>query len=71
MTMDSDSTTTYDIVRETNPTIADALDGEHARQNDTLSMIASENHVSEAIRRRTQASTPHSPDRSERASKRQ
>jgi glycine hydroxymethyltransferase len=49
MTMDSDSTTTYDIVRETNPTIADALDEERTRQNETLSMIASENHVSEAV----------------------
>jgi glycine hydroxymethyltransferase len=49
MTMDSDSTTMYDTVRETNPTVADALEGERARQNDTLSMIASENHVSAAV----------------------
>ncbi|WP_135303057.1 serine hydroxymethyltransferase [Haloarcula amylovorans] len=40
---------TYDTVRETDPAVADALEGERARQNDTLSMIASENHVSEAV----------------------
>jgi len=39
----------YDTVRETDPAVADALDGERTRQNDTLAMIASENHVSEAI----------------------
>ncbi|PSP83265.1 serine hydroxymethyltransferase [Halobacteriales archaeon QS_6_64_34] len=39
----------YDTVRETDPAVADALAGERARQNDTLAMIASENHVSEAI----------------------
>jgi glycine hydroxymethyltransferase len=49
MTMDSNSNTMYDTVRETNPTVADALEEERARQNDTLSMIASENHVSEAV----------------------
>jgi glycine hydroxymethyltransferase len=39
----------YDSVRETDPAVADALEGERARQNDTLAMIASENHVSEAV----------------------
>ncbi|MBX0285177.1 serine hydroxymethyltransferase [Haloarcula salinisoli] len=39
----------YDTVRETDPAVADALVGERARQNDTLAMIASENHVSEAV----------------------
>jgi len=40
---------TYETVRETDPAVADALEGERARQNDTLAMIASENHVSEAV----------------------
>ncbi|MBV0926190.1 serine hydroxymethyltransferase, partial [Halomicroarcula limicola] len=40
---------TYDTVREVDQAIADALEGERARQNDTLAMIASENHVSEAV----------------------
>ena len=39
----------YDTVRETDPAVADALAGERTRQNDTLAMIASENHVSEAV----------------------
>ena len=39
----------YDSVRETDPAVADALEGERARQNDTLAMIASENPVSEAV----------------------
>ncbi|WP_302080000.1 serine hydroxymethyltransferase [Salinibaculum rarum] len=39
----------YDTVREVDPAVADALDGERERQNDTLAMIASENHVSEAV----------------------
>jgi glycine hydroxymethyltransferase len=39
----------YDTVRETDPAVADALAGERERQNDTLAMIASENHVSEAV----------------------
>jgi glycine hydroxymethyltransferase len=39
----------YDTVRETDPAVADALEGERARQNDTLAMIASENHVSKAV----------------------
>ena len=36
-------------VRETDPAVADALAGEVRRQQDTLAMIASENHVSEAV----------------------
>ncbi|CCQ34668.1 Serine hydroxymethyltransferase protein [Halorhabdus tiamatea SARL4B] len=36
-------------VRETDPAVADALVGERDRQEDTLAMIASENHVSEAV----------------------
>jgi glycine hydroxymethyltransferase len=40
---------TYDTVREADPAAADALEGERQRQNDTLAMIASENHVSEAV----------------------
>ncbi|WP_246989412.1 serine hydroxymethyltransferase [Halorientalis marina] len=39
----------YETVREADPAVADALEGERARQNDTLAMIASENHVSEAV----------------------
>ncbi len=39
----------YDRVRETDPAAADALTAERERQNDTLAMIASENHVSEAV----------------------
>jgi len=39
----------YEHVREVDPAIADALEGEVQRQNDTLAMIASENHVSEAV----------------------
>ena len=39
----------YDTVREASDAVADALEGERARQNDTLAMIASENHVSEAV----------------------
>ncbi|AAG19732.1 glycine hydroxymethyltransferase [Halobacterium salinarum NRC-1] len=39
----------YDEVREVDPEVADALTGERHRQNDTLAMIASENHVSEAV----------------------
>ena len=38
-----------DHVRETDPAVADALAGEVERQNETLAMIASENHVSEAV----------------------
>ena len=39
----------YDTVRDVDPAVADALEGERTRQNDTLAMIASENHVSEAV----------------------
>ncbi|GGL53032.1 serine hydroxymethyltransferase [Halocalculus aciditolerans] len=39
----------YPSVRETDPAVADALEGEVERQQDTLAMIASENHVSEAV----------------------
>ncbi|MFC7068464.1 serine hydroxymethyltransferase [Halobaculum lipolyticum] len=39
----------YPAVRETDPAVADALEGEVDRQRDTLAMIASENHVSEAV----------------------
>ena len=39
----------YDTVREQDRAVADALSGERQRQNDTLAMIASENHVSEAV----------------------
>ena len=39
----------YERVREADPTVADALVAERERQNDTLAMIASENHVSEAV----------------------
>ncbi|WP_336358098.1 serine hydroxymethyltransferase [Haloarcula sp. CGMCC 1.6347] len=39
----------YETVREADPAVADALEGERGRQNGTLAMIASENHVSEAV----------------------
>ena len=39
----------YDTVREVDPAVADALTAERERQNGTLAMIASENHVSEAV----------------------
>jgi glycine hydroxymethyltransferase len=39
----------YDTVRDVDAAVADALAGERARQRDTLAMIASENHVSEAV----------------------
>jgi len=39
----------YETVREADPTVADALAGERRRQENTLAMIASENHVSEAV----------------------
>jgi glycine hydroxymethyltransferase len=39
----------YDTVRDVDPAVADALAGERERQNDTLAMIASENHVTEAV----------------------
>jgi len=39
----------YDRVRKSDPTVADALAAERERQNGTLAMIASENHVSKAV----------------------
>src|SRR5699024_3352066 len=39
----------HEDVRETDPTVADALDGELDRQRETLTLIASENHVSPAV----------------------
>ncbi|QLH84121.1 serine hydroxymethyltransferase [Halosimplex pelagicum] len=39
----------YDTVRSVDPAVADALEAEVDRQGDTLAMIASENHVSEAV----------------------
>jgi glycine hydroxymethyltransferase len=39
----------YDRVREVDPAVANALAAEVDRQRDTLAMIASENHVSEAV----------------------
>ncbi|MFB6166289.1 MAG: serine hydroxymethyltransferase, partial [Haloarculaceae archaeon] len=39
----------YEHVRAVDPAVADALEGEVRRQNETLAMIASENHVSEAV----------------------
>jgi glycine hydroxymethyltransferase len=41
----------YDSVRAVDPAAADALAGELDRQRNTLAMIASENHVSEAVLR--------------------
>ena len=38
-----------ETVRDADPAVADALDAERRRQNDTLAMIASENHASEAV----------------------
>ncbi|MFB6221498.1 MAG: serine hydroxymethyltransferase [Halolamina sp.] len=39
----------HDHVRQVDPEVADALEAEIGRQQDTLAMIASENHVSEAV----------------------
>jgi len=39
----------HEHVREVDPAVADALSDEVERQRDTLAMIASENHVSEAV----------------------
>ena len=39
----------HDDVRQVDPDIADALEAEVGRQQDTLAMIASENHVSKAV----------------------
>ena len=38
-----------ETVRDADPAVADALDAERSRQNETLAMIASENHASEAV----------------------
>jgi glycine hydroxymethyltransferase len=40
---------TYDTIRETDSAVAEFLEAERARQDDTLAMIASENHVSESV----------------------
>ena len=39
----------YEQVRAVDPAVADALAGEDIRQEETLAMIASENHVSKAV----------------------
>jgi glycine hydroxymethyltransferase len=39
----------YEQVRAVDPAVADALEGEDSRQEGTLAMIASENHVSKAV----------------------
>ena len=39
----------FDHLQSTDPEVTSALEGEVKRQNDTLAMIASENHVSEAV----------------------
>ncbi|MFB6094241.1 MAG: serine hydroxymethyltransferase [Halanaeroarchaeum sp.] len=39
----------HETVRSVDPAVADALDAEVDRQRETLSMIASENHASEAV----------------------
>ncbi|MFB6169803.1 MAG: serine hydroxymethyltransferase [Haloarculaceae archaeon] len=39
----------FDHVREVDPAVADALDAETDRQENTLAMIASENHASRAV----------------------
>ncbi|SEG75806.1 serine hydroxymethyltransferase [Halobellus limi] len=40
---------TYESVAAADPAVAEALEGERRRQNETLAMIASENHASEAV----------------------
>ncbi|GGN20537.1 serine hydroxymethyltransferase [Halarchaeum nitratireducens] len=40
---------TYETVRQIDPAVASALTSERERQNETLAMIASENHVSQAV----------------------
>ena len=49
MSQESVSDPRPETVREIDPEIADALGAEKQRQRDTLAMIASENHVSEAV----------------------
>src|SRR6056297_2106526 len=39
----------YEQVRSVDPAVADALEAEDSRQEETLAMIASENHVSKAV----------------------
>jgi glycine hydroxymethyltransferase len=39
----------HDYIRAVDPAVADALSAETSRQQDTLAMIASENHASEAV----------------------
>jgi glycine hydroxymethyltransferase len=39
----------HDSVREADPAVADALEGEIERQQNSLQLIAAENHVSEAV----------------------
>ena len=39
----------FDAIREVDPEVAETLDAETERQRDKLAMIASENHVSEAV----------------------
>jgi len=48
----------HEHVREVDPEVADALAGERDRQEQTLAMIASENHVSEAVLE-AQGARPH------------
>jgi glycine hydroxymethyltransferase len=45
----SDMDSRYEAVRDVDPATAEALTGEVDRQRSTLQMIASENHVSEAV----------------------
>ena len=42
-------TPTHSSLRETDPSVAEAIAGEERRQENNLEMIASENHVSEAV----------------------
>ena len=42
-------TSSHSHLRETDPAVADAIAGEERRQENNLEMIASENHVSEAV----------------------
>ena len=49
MSQESVSDPRPETIREIDPEIADALGAERQRQRDTLAMIASENHVSEAV----------------------
>jgi glycine hydroxymethyltransferase len=42
-------TSSHSHLRETDPAVADAIAGEESRQENNLEMIASENHVTEAV----------------------